>query len=63
MLFAEISSILYVNMADAFANLSKHEQIAKAVATYVQEPNKLSVTKTDKVYRVISFIIIRRINK
>ena len=44
-------------MADAFVDLNKHERIEKAVVTYTQERNPLSITKTVKIYKIVSSTI------
>jgi len=50
-------------MADAFADLSKHKRIEKAVAACTQERNPLSATKAAKIYRIAPSTITRRINE
>ena len=50
-------------MADAFADLNKHERIEKAVAACTQERNPLSTTKAVKIYRIALSTITRRINE
>jgi helix-turn-helix, Psq domain len=62
MLFAEIISILYPSMADAFANLPKVERIEKAVCA-CQQDSRLTARKAGKIYNGVHSTISRRLKE
>jgi helix-turn-helix, Psq domain len=62
MLFAEMSSISYRNMADAYANLMKAERVEKAVRA-CEEDKGLSARKAAKIFSIAHSTITRRIRR
>ena len=62
MLFAEISSIFYPIMADAFANLAKADRIEKAVNACRQD-SRLTARKAAKIFNIHHSTIGQRLKE
>jgi hypothetical protein len=50
-LFVELSSILHLTMADAFANLPKEERIKKALKA-LEKDSRLTLRRAELIYNI-----------